>query len=425
MFSGCFDFRIRRLFSYFTDFDGSVLPFVALTIPVLLGMVGLGADASYWMYEKRDLQAAADAGVLAAGWEIAQDSEVNMDFAAFKEAQNNGYEPNSNGVLTLEVVSEEFDSIVLGLTLTQDSQRFFSSVLFSDPVQVSAYAEAIVTGVDGRFCILALESLDDDSLSSFGSVVLNAPDCGLAVNSSGDEAMRFAGNSDITVGSIRITGDYDVGNNVDLTYESLRTGQSPLPDPYEDLEVPEYEACDHNNTRVNSSATLSPGVYCGGLDISGTNDIEFEPGVYIIEGDDFKVTGGGTLYGDGVTFIFTGSGNRYAGMDISGGRSIEFSAPQTGEDWSGITFFQDRNAPSRDNFQNRLTGTADIVMNGLAYFPSQGLYFGGDSTFSSADTPCTKIIARTVTLAGNPLMGNSCSDYDIEDLGTPNVRLVK
>lgn len=416
---------ISLVMAYFKNNAGSVLPLAALTFPVVLGMVGLGTDASLWMAERRNLQTAADAAVVAAGWEMAQESESQMDFMAYKEAQTNGYEPGSNGVLDLQFLGNDEDGTRIGITLEQDARTFFSKIIFKDPVRIAAYAEAVVSGVDGQFCILALERVDADSFSGFGNVTVDSPDCGIAVNSSDDEAFTLTGNVDLTIGTVRITGDYDVGGSVDFVYESLRTNQAPLADPYEDLEVPEFEGCDHNNTRINSSSTLSPGVYCGGINISGNNNIEFEPGVYIIDGGDFKVTGGGTMVGEGVTFILTGSGNSYGQLDISGSKNVAFSAPLSGEDWSGITFFQDRNAPQRDNLQNKIVGTSDIVFDGVAYFPAQGLWFGGNTTMVGADSPCTKLIAKTVTLAGNPRMGNSCDPYDVEDFGSPSVKLVR
>lgn len=416
------------VYSYYHRTDGAVLPLAALAFPVVLGMVGLGTDASMWMVNKRSLQTAADAAVMAAGWEMAMDSSDYMNYAALKEAQNNGYDPDNGGVMTLTTVSEDGEGTTLGVTLTQDAETFFSKVIFSGSVQVTAYAESYVSGVSGDFCILALEELDSGSLTTNGSVEVNAPDCGIAVNSADEEAMTMSGNVDVTVSTVRITGDYDLTGSVNLVYDTLTTGVSPLDDPYDDLEIPEYEPCEAGGggTHINADATLSPGVYCGGISISGTNDVEFEPGVYIIDGGDFDVTGGGSLYGEGVTFILTGSGNSYAGLDISGSKQIEFSAPLEGEEMEGVVFFQDRNAPTGNGYVNKLVGTSDIIVDGTIYFPSQELWFGGDATLMAANaTPCTRLIARSVTFAGNPIIGNQCDNTAVRDFGTPSVKLVR
>ncbi|MCK5284108.1 MAG: Tad domain-containing protein [Alphaproteobacteria bacterium] len=410
---------------YIKQNEGSVLPLIALTFPVILGMVSLGTDASLWMSEKRNLQISADASVIAAGWELAQESEEYMDYVAYREATNNGYDSSANGELILQILNSDADGTTISIALEQDANTFFSKIIFNTPIRIAAYAEALITGIDGQFCVFALEDEDSGAVATFGSVDIDSPDCGIAVNSTDDEALTMKGNVDFNIGTVRISGDYDIGGSVDFDYTSLRTGQAPIADPYEDLDVPEHNDCDSNNTRINSSTTLSPGTYCGGINVSGNNSITFEPGVYIIDGGDFNVTGSGNMIGEGVTFILTGEGNDYAGLDISGNRSIEFSAPLSGENWSGITFFQDRNAPQRDNLQNKIVGTSDIIFDGVAYFPSQGLWFGGNTTVLGNDTPCTKLIARTVTLTGNPRLGNSCNLYDIEDTGLPSVKLIR
>jgi len=416
----------KNLIKLIKNENGSVLPIVALSLPVILGLVGLGTDASLWMASKRSIQFSADAAVIAAGWELAQGTTDNMDAAAVREAQRNGYNPTADGRLEIEILAQDEEGARIAVTVSQSAETFFSKIIFQSDIRVSAYAEALISDVDGQFCILALEDEDDGALTTSGSVSISAPSCGIAVNSSDDEALQLSGNVEVEVSNVRVSGDYDInGCSADFTYDSLKTGQSPLSDPYDDLEVPEFEGCDFNNKKVTSSTTLSPGVYCGGIKISGNNDVTFEPGLYIINGGDFKVTGSGSMFGEGVTFILTGSGNDYSQLDISGGKDIEFSAPETGEEWSGITFFQDRDAPEGNNLQNKLTGTSDLTFNGVAYFPSQGLWFGGDSSSTGGQAPCTKLIARTVTFSGNPSLGNNCANYDVEDIGPPTVKLLR
>lgn len=348
-----------------------------------------------------------------------------MDAAAYREAQNNGFNPSANGDYAVNIVEYTADGVRISVRLEQDAETFFSRIIMSDPIRTAAYAEALISETGGRFCILALEEDDPSSFRTHGAVDLYSPDCGIAVNSSDEEAMTMSGNVDIEVNSVQITGDYDIDGSVDFVYNSLKTGVAPIEDPYADLDVPEFEDCDHNNKRVNKAATLSPGVYCGGLNISGNNDIELEPGVYIINGGGLNVTGQGEFIGEGVTIILTGSGDDYADVDISGGRTVELSAPLAGEDWGGIVFYQDRDAPTGNNLQNKIVGTSDVIFDGVAYFPSQGLWFGGNTNVVGEDNPCTKLIARTITMAGNPRLGNKCDRFAVEETGTPSVRLVR
>ena len=44
-----------------------------------------------------------------------------------------------------------------------------------------------------------------------------------------------------------------------------------------------------------TSATLDPGVYCGGIAVSGGANVTFNPGTYIINGGGFVISGGSTV----------------------------------------------------------------------------------------------------------------------------------
>lgn len=420
------DGLVKHYFNYLKQETASVATIAAFALPLFVGMAGLGTDTGIWMSDKRNLQMAADAAVMAAGWELAQENEYEMDPAALREAKNNGYNPNANGYYNFENLGSDGEVTRLGVTLKHDSRTFFSRIIFKDPIQVAAYAEAIVGEPDGQFCILALEEFDQGSLTTSGTVDIDSPACGIAVNSSNDRAMIINGNVDILVNNVQITGDYDiVGGSANFQYNSMKTGRKPVVNPYEDLEVPEFEGCDERNLKLTKNATLSPGVYCGGIDITGTNDIVLEPGTYIMDGGDFNVSGGGSITGDGVTIILTGQGNKYGQVDISGGKTVDISAPLAGNDFAGIVFFQDPDAPTNGNTSNKITGSSDVMIDGVAYFPSQDLEFGGTTDVLGADSPCTKLIAKNVSLAGTPRLGNECDPYDVREIGRPLVRLVR
>lgn len=399
---------------------GSVLPFVALSLPIILGTVGLGTDAGMWLSEKRHLQRAADAAVLSATWELAYKSENTMKTVAYDEALKNGLNTSRGG----QMVLTEADNDIIWVTLSQRTELFFSSLIFEAAPTVSVSAAAQVDQHPSQFCVLALDESVDDAFTTYGSSDVNTPECSVAVNSKSDQAFTLSGSAAVTLGDIYIAGQSEIGSNVDFTYDTMKEGKRPIEDPYAGLEVPDFNKCDYTNFHVSSDTTLSPGVYCKGLAISGTNDVVMEPGVYIIDGGTFKVTGGGSLIGNGVTIILTGSGNNYAQVDISGGRYVELSAPLKGEEWAGIVFYQDREAPQKDNLENKITGSNDIIFDGAAYFPSQGLWFGGNTTIATEEEACTQLIARTVTIAGNPRMGNNCDEYGVEIFSPPSVDLI-
>lgn len=415
---------MRFLKKYVLRLEGSVLPLAAIVFPVLLGSAGLGVDFSYWMMHKRNLQTAVDAAALAAAWEGTQGNIELMEGAARNEAANNGV--NFDAVSTFEFAYDN-DTGVVDVTIRENTTSWLGT-FFSGDSKVAAYAAAQVFTSEGDYCILSLDNSATGAIKTSGSAVIDQPRCGLAANSRSNEALQIGGSADVTIGNISLRGGYNIsGGSGSFWYENMYTRMPQVADPYVDLEVPEYTPCTRGQVQKGNhytkSATLSPGVYCGGINITGNNDIHFEPGVYILDGGDFSTIGGGSLYGDGVTFILTNSGEgEYGSVNISGGRNVYFGAPNEGEVMEGVVFYQDRNAPTSSSANNKLTGTSELILDGVAYFPSQGVEFGGNDM---TGTPtCSKVIAKTVTLSGNPRLDNDCTGKGTAEFAPPTVRLI-
>tara|TARA_B100000686_G_scaffold349037_1_gene441492 strand:+ start:905 stop:2191 length:1287 start_codon:yes stop_codon:yes gene_type:complete len=421
----------KYIFKYKSQDDGAVLPIVALMLPVILGMTALGVDTGYWLMHQRDLQSAADAAAMAAAYEYANGFSENMDFAATKEATQNGFDVTDGDVLTL-TTDETGDNPIISVTISFEDDAWFSRrFISSHSAQVSA--AALVGSSSGNYCMLSLNEEDDGALSASGSVTINATQCGMATNSDSDDAMEFTGSVEVNVASLRMRGGYRETGSVELNVSDIQTHAGKIKDPYEDLDIPIAGSCSKNDMKNNTkitgsgSTTLSPGTYCGGIEISGSGAVNFEPGVYILDGGDFDLSGSGQITGDGVSFILTNSGEGdYGNIDITGSNEINFSAPEEGEEMEGVVFYQDRNAPAANGSsgENKITGSNQIILDGTVYTPSRELRMGGSSSAMSENTaPCTRLIADTITLSGSPAIGNNCDDSAAKNIGTPNVRL--
>ncbi|MBI2235298.1 MAG: hypothetical protein HYU57_10025 [Micavibrio aeruginosavorus] len=415
--------------NYIRNRDGAIMPMAALMIPVMLGMIGLGVDASGWMMNQRNLQNAADAAAIAAAWEIAYNYEDNYEEAGLREAENNGYDSSLEGSsLTLERETDEDGYERITANVQMRAKMWFAPIVFDSDVTLATTAATAIVDPNGDFCILSLDETAAAAISAVGTANIDANGCGLAVNSNSNTALDFTGSVVVDVGDVSIVGEDDVGPNVTFNYTSKNVYANPIPDPYDDLGIPDCSGCTtYNNEKVTTTQTIQPGVYEGGLTISGNNTVTFEPGVYIIKDGDFKVTGGGALIGDGVTFILTGSSGASVGnLNISGGREVNFSAPDAGytfggENLGGILIYQDRAATGSGS--NSFLGTAAINLDGVIYTPSRHLDFGGTNDTSSE--VCTKLIAETIKFHGTPGIGNDCSgNPDVREFGVPNIRLV-
>jgi hypothetical protein len=430
--------RITRFINkYFKKEDGSIIPMTALLMPLLLGMTGFGVDVSIWMMNKRSMQSAADAAAIAAALEIANgynDSEAGVDvgvayntypeYAAIREAIRNGYDPE-RGDITI-TINDELTEVLVSISQTQDS--YFSALVFDDNAVTVVNAAAELSPSGESFCLLALDEEASGAITTAGNVTIDAQGCGIAVNSNAEDAFALNGSVVIDIGDITTSGDIEItGNGVELDYASLTTGAANVPDPYEDLEVPEYSGCDETNYSASGNATLTPGVYCGGISVTSNGDVELEPGVYIMDCGDFDVTGGGTLLMDGVSIILTCStGDDYGNIDITGSRDVTLIAPDSGEDMEGVAIYKDRNAPEQNGqCANKMTGTSGILLDGAAYLPSDCFRVGGDaSALSPTQNPCTRIIAQQIEFHGNPGIANNCEGSAANDITALNgVRL--
>jgi hypothetical protein len=145
--------------------------------------------------------------------------------------------------------------------------------------------------------------------------------------------------------------------------------------------------------------TLNPGVYCGGITITGGGTVTFNPGIYIINGGGFNWGGSATLNGSQVMFFITGQNGYTAGpLNASGNGSINLTAPNSGV-YEGLLFFQDRNVTYGGT--NTFNGNSNSNTTGAFYFPTTALAYSGSSTGRYQ-----ALVAKTVSMTGNSTLLN-------------------
>ena len=140
--------------------------------------------------------------------------------------------------------------------------------------------------------------------------------------------------------------------------------------------------------------TLSPGIYCGGLDVAG-GEVTLKPGVYTMKNGQLRVGGGGVLKGENVGFFLVGKS-----ATILFGRASEISltAPRTG-DMAGLLFFEDRD--TEFDTYHRITSRDARRLVGTMYFPKSKLLIDADNPVAD-QSEYTVIIAREFELREGP-----------------------
>ena len=155
-------------------------------------------------------------------------------------------------------------------------------------------------------------------------------------------------------------------------------------------------------------------VLCGKIDVTG-GTLDFTPGEYILDGASVSFSGG-EVNGTDVSFYITEDSGQGDNISISAGSIVDLSAPWDGQN-PGVLFYQDRNGP--ENIQHSFTGSADMNLEGILYFPNADLKFAGGTTI---DPVTTLIIADTIEFTGN----TEVDDFDGSAItANPNFITVK
>jgi hypothetical protein len=419
----------RRIADILADRRGVVGILFALAMPVLIGFTALGTEAGLWYLGKRNLQTAADVAAVSAAFEILGSSGGEVSSAG-QEAERHGFDAASG---TIQVNSPPTAGTAAGdedaveVVLTQPRPLLFAGLFLGGPVDITVRAVARMNATSTA-CVLALDPAAYRALDVVGTANLQMPGCVLAANSSNPEAISIRGNATVQALTLSTSGDYDVsGSGTLVTQTPPRTGANPLGNPYADRAIPSYGACNQTGYKRTSKTpvTLSPGVYCNGMDFGSQSVVDFSPGTYVVDQGVFNVNGGaeitctGCTGTAGVTIVLTGSGTSYATVRINGGAAVSLKAPTSGS-YSGLLFFQDDDAPGGGS--NVINGGATMNLSGALYFPSQSVDFNGNA--ASGGASCTQIVARTVSFSGTSNIGGDCDDSGTADInvgGTVNL----
>jgi len=367
----------------FADRRGSMIVLTALMMPVVMGFSALGVDATAWYMQRRSLQTIADAAAIAAAYHaVGNAGQAEIRAAAAEDALRNGYATGTQNRLIVHSPPQTGAYAgrpgLVEIVADSDAKLYFVSAFLDRPVAVAARAVAGGVAV-GEHCVVALDHNADRALEFSGTANVSL-DCGVASNSSSLQSIYVGGNASLTADPAQAFGDIEVSGNA-----RLNTKHPPQPysqrvtDPYgpegRDLQLPPKRSCDANKLKPSSGAVLSPGRYCGGLQIN--KDVSFKPGVYELYDGDLRVNGNAQLTGDGVTFILNGSSaNKIGTVKINGGAKADLTAAATGP-YAGVLFFQSPAASTASNLSNDFLGGASMRLDGALYFPNQEVKFSG------------------------------------------------
>jgi hypothetical protein len=380
---------------------------MAVVSAVLMECIGLAIDAGYLELVKTRMQGAADAAAMGGAQEIKANGAANVVSAARNDAALNGFTDGQHSV-TVTVhnppTSGNYvaDSTAVEVTVNQSVKPIFMALLGFTSMPVNARSVAHQGTANGGGCLFTLDPSASGAFSLSGGVQLSSQ-CGVQVNSSSATAMSVSGGTSLTAPSISVTGGYSLSGGSSIN-PMPTTGVPAIADPLANVPAPSVGGCNYTNYSVSNGVTktLSPGVYCNGISVSGGSNVTFNAGVYVLMGGGLQLSGGCTATGAGVTFYNTaGSGYGYSGINFSGGTHEVLAAPTTGS-LAGILFFQDRGiaSPAASSF----SGGATALLNGTLYFPTSTLSYSGGT-----GTAYTILISKKISFSGGAMLNNNYS----------------
>lgn len=442
---------------------GQSILLVAFALTVLLGMMGLAVDFGYLRHTQTRLQSAADSAAIAGAGNVPLGA-TGVDTAANAAAATNGFTLTTTASGCTPAVGEIAVNFppcylpaaqdpnngkagIVEAVLTQSTPTMFARIFGINSVNITARAEAIYDAHPN--CVYSLDPSAKWSFMNSGDTFIAS--CGVVVESSsgfgsngGNGALKCAGSS----GSLQVPIIAVNGGNTGCSvvsppvYSSLGAAAVPNPpDPLSYVTAPTAGSCGSTTSSpytgypgtgsganatglvISGTATLNPGVYCGGIQLNSGASVTFGAGTYILSAATsngsrkalgLTINDGVTASGTGVTFYNTqgGQAGQAGQFDIeclTSSGSVSLSAPTSGS-LKGILFYQDP-TNTYDAVVEGQGGSTPTVLNGAIYLPGNsgatsdptlGYYYSNGSSLSLYQI----LISKDVCLP-NPNNGNA------------------
>ena len=216
------------------------------------------------------------------------------------------------------------------------------------------------------------------------------------VDSSSTSALTINNSGKGTASTFDIVGNYKQDGSWSPITGSIVTGAKYVADPLATLAAPSTSGLTSQSTSLQNygTHTINPGIYVGGLTISG-GTYTLNSGTYYMQGGSFTINNGATVSGSGVMIYVDSSGG---GISFQGGGKITLSAPTTGT-YTGVVMYIDRaSTKGTINIANGSTTT----ITGTVYAASSAVTFAGGASYNQMGS---QYICDTLNLSNNAYIG--------------------
>lgn len=397
--------RLTRRFGNSTS--GNIAVITALSMTILLGTAGVALMMVDGNRHETMLQAGLDAGVLAGtalGYGTSDSDRVSAAEKAFYANVTEG-EFGNGGAYGIEFSADEApkpaftvkNARVSGIAKSTVKNGIAAAIGITDlNVNSDAQAEKMASE---PVCVLALNTTNPDSIYVYGNAELNIDGCAVQANSADGAGLSMTGTkSSGKALQFGVTGNYS-GENWS---PPPITGTEPISDPYASLPVPQSGPCMNvANKLQGNSFTLSPGTYCGGLNIKAGAQVTLEPGIYIVQDGQLAINSGAVVTGQEVLIALVGAN---AFLDMKSGATLKVTSPISGT-YKNVQMMSDRDL-SQSKFEEEWTtilSGATLEFDGVIYMPEQQLWVSGTAheAIVKGSSPSMMLVVDTIWAQGN------------------------
>jgi Flp pilus assembly protein TadG len=397
--------RFRQML---TNEDGASVIFIALTLPALIGSMGLAAEVSFWRLHQRSMQNAADAAAIAA----AADAGSNYVAVAKSVAAQYGFVSGVGQVAVAvnnPATATGCTTNCYSVTITDQVPLFFSQVVgyqgsatANNQKMSTLTAGAVATGTTGySYCIVALAGSGKTGISSNGASNANLNGCNTMSNTG---ASCKGHNLNAGVGNAHGT-DNGCGNiqnsNVPTVSDAFSQLASNIPSnscssyPQEPVKKND-PLLPASNQWFGTYTTSGVQVVCGDQQL--TADTTLSNTVLVIENGQLD-TNGFTLHASNSTVVFSGtSGNSYQHIPTGGG-TLDIAAPTSGS-WSGVAMYQDPSLTQGVDI-SAAGSTPTWNISGLVYLPHASVTLSGAVSKAGTGQSCLELVVDNLSISGS------------------------
>jgi Flp pilus assembly protein TadG len=387
----------------------------AVVLPVLLLFCGLSVDIGMLELKKIQMQSAADAAALGGALE-AERGTNNWVTIATAEAGMNGFTNGPNTTVSIVegatsgAYNGRYDAIQA--TITQSVKTVFMGALHGGVFTLTAQASALITP-----CIY---TLGNGSLQNYSLMVYTGSLLGDSCPVYATTEDVLGGGGHVAVEAVDVSGPASSSSNAGSIWPPPVYNVPLVTDPLASTPQPSFGSCSHTSYSITSgSATISPGTYCKGLNISNAT-VTLNPGLYTITGG--ANWSNATVTGAGVTLFFTtGGGGGYGQFLIQNGSQVTMSAANDSSTGtipaiSAILVFADRNW-THTTGQDFQLNSSEVSGDGIWYLPKAGLEVWSCGTYPYTAGHYLGVVADNIFTAGT--LFEPANNYSYVTTGNP------